>query len=106
MFVHSSVSQFYKMPTLNQFDNYLECMGLYGIDALYCVADTFIKPDPDSELYNFTVEYSKDTKRYFRHDNLVRGLCVNTCRKIVGKLATNEENYLVEKFPIDSKVSF
>jgi hypothetical protein len=94
------------MPTLNRFDNYHECMGTFGSDALYCVADTFIKPDSDSELYKFIKEYSRDTKKHFRHDNLVRGLCVNSCKEIVKNLGIGEDKYLVEKFPIDSKVSF
>lgn len=81
-------------------------MGLYGVDAIYCVADVVVKPDTDSDLYKFISEYNKDTKRHYRHDNLVRGLCVNTCQEIVGKLEINEENILTEKFSIDLKVSF
>ena len=93
------------MPTLNRFDDYHKCMGTYGENALYCVADTFIKPDSSSELYKFIKEYSRDTKKHFRHDNLVRGLCVNSCEKIVNKLGSKADEYYVEKFPIDSNVS-
>lgn len=100
-----SVSQFYRMPTLNRFDNYHECMGVYGEEALYCIADAFIKPDSNSEIYNLIADYNRDVKTHFRHDNLVRGLCVNKCRQVIEKFQTSEENYLVEKFEIDSKVS-
>lgn len=79
-------------------------MGVYGKDALYCVADTFIKADYDSDLYKFIIEYNKDTKKHFRHDNLVRGLCANKCRDVVQKLGSEAKNFLVEKFPVDSKV--
>lgn len=92
------------MPTLNRFDNYHECLGTFGNEAVYCVADTFVKPDQDSEVYKFIKEFNKDTKKHFRHDNLVRGLCVNSCKQIVEKLGIKQEDYYVEKFPIDSKV--
>lgn len=100
-----SVNHFYQMPTLNRFDNYHECMGTFGEDALYCVSDTFIKPDNDSKLYKFIKEYSKDTKKHFRHDNLVRGLCVNSCKELIANVK-NESQFLVERFQTDSKVSW
>lgn len=91
------------MPVLNRFDNYHECLGTYGDEAVYCVADTFTKPDESSELYKLIVKYSSDTKKHYRHDNLVRGLCVNTCKEKIAKLGYEAEKYFVEKFPIDSK---
>lgn len=92
------------MPKLNVFDDYNECMGKYGDEALYCLVDTHIKPDR-SELFNLIRHYSKNIKKNFRHDNLVRGLCVNKCREIVERLGSNKTQYFVEKFPTDTKVS-
>lgn len=88
-----------------RFDDYEQCMGIYEEEALYCVVNTYVKPDPRSELYKFMMDFSKNRKQHFRHDKLQRGLCVNTCRSLVQKMGRNAQKYHVSRFPMDSKVS-
>lgn len=88
-----------------RFDDYEQCMGNYESEALYCVVNSYIKPDPQSELYKFIMDFSKNKKQHFRHDKLQRGLCVNTCQRLIQKMGRNSNRYLVKKFPMDSKVS-
>lgn len=78
-------------------------MGIYQKDAIYCVVNTYIKPD-DSALYKSILEYSKNKKQHFRHDKVTRGLCMNICQRNL-KRSAKAEKYFVEKFPMDSKVS-
>ena len=41
------------MPSLYKFDDYDTCIGVYQGDAKYCVVNTYIKPDNESELYRY-----------------------------------------------------
>jgi hypothetical protein len=92
------------MPKIYRFDDFDLCMGLYDTEALYCVVNTFIKPDHLSKLYNFIKDFSSNTKQHFRHDKLQRGLCVNGCQSVVATMGKQSNDFLVEKFPMDSKV--
>lgn len=99
-------SQYFHMPMVYHFDDYEQCMGIYEGQALYCVANTYVKPDASSKLYNYIMEFSANKKQHFRHDKLQRGLCINTCQKVLKKLKRNAEKYFVKIFPMDSKVNF
>lgn len=92
------------MPKIFRFDDYDLCMGLYNTKALYCVVNTFIKPDPKSELYEYIKNYSSNKKQHFRHDKLQRGLCVNGCKKVISQMEKKPSDYFVKKFDFDSKV--
>lgn len=91
------------MPAVYRFDDYEECMGLDQEKALYCVVNTYIKPD-ESELYGLIKNFSMNTKQHFRHDKLQRGLCMRSCEKTLEKLGNDSAKYFVKKFPMDSKV--
>jgi hypothetical protein len=93
------------MPMVYRFDDYEQCMGIYENEALYCVVNTYVKPDYRSELYRYMKDFSKNTKQFFRHDKLQRGLCINSCQQAVIKMGRNSQKYFVRKFPMDSKVS-
>lgn len=94
----------FNLPTLNLYDNFQECLGLYpGGD--YCVVDTMIKPDYDSKLYNEIIDYNKDVKKHFRRDMLTRGLCIERCNKIIAEIQAESENFIVEEFPRNVTVS-
>jgi hypothetical protein len=93
------------MPMVYRFDDYEQCMGIYERDALYCIVNTHLKPEPKSELYRFIKNFSTNTKQFFRHDKLQRGLCVNGCQKAIIKMGKSSQKYFVKKFPMDTKVS-
>lgn len=98
-------TEYFRMPMLYRFDDYEKCFGLYESKALYCVVNSFIKPDGKSQLYKFIDKFSSNRKQHLRHDKLQRGICINSCEEIVQKLGRNANNYFVEKFPMNSKVS-
>lgn len=93
------------MPDLYRFDDYDKCIGSHDAKALYCVVNSFIKPESGSELYRLIRNFSSNHKQHLRHDKLQRGVCVNECRELVGKLGEDSGKYFVEEFPMDSKVS-
>lgn len=93
------------MPNLYQFDDFEKCLGdINEKTTLYCVVNSYIKPDANSELYNLIANFSSNRKQHLRHDKLQRGLCLNSCKKVVQSLGDESQKYLVEKFPMDSKV--
>lgn len=96
------------MPDLFQFDDFEKCSALSDINApvKYCVVRTFIKPDKASQLYKFIHEFSEKEKQHFRHDKLDRGICMTNCEKLVEDLGDEAENYFIESFPMDSKLTF
>lgn len=96
------------MPILNKLDNYDECMQVYNEKAKYCLVRTAIKPDPSSELYNFIVEFSSRKKQHFRHDKLLRGVCLNNCQKLLSELDSlksgESDSFYVPPFNLDYDV--
>jgi hypothetical protein len=90
------------MPEVYKFDNYEECIGS---NDLYCVVNSFIRPDDSSELYQYIKKISDRKKVHLRHDKLQRGLCINKCESKLTQKANGSKNYFVENFPMDSKVN-
>lgn len=101
------VTEYFKMPDINLFADYDRCMALspHQNSPAYCVVNTFIKPDPLSELYNYIKDFSKLEKQHFRHDKLHRGICVKDCLSLVKELGSEAKNYFVEKFPMDANLT-
>jgi hypothetical protein len=64
---------------------------------------TALKPD-DSELYKFIVEFSSKKKVHFRHDKLTRGICINTCKKLLDEMGPAADQFFVPEFELDYKV--
>jgi hypothetical protein len=99
--IRLSVDDYYRMPDLYKFDNFAQCSA---DDSLYCVVNSFIKPDESSSLYNQIKEFSKHRKIHLRHDKLQRGLCIRNCESKVFEMGNQSDSYFVEDFPRDSKV--
>lgn len=78
--------KYFQMPILNKLDDYDACMEVHKEKARYCIVRTAIKPDLSSENYNFIVEFSSRKKQHYRHDKLIRGVCLNTCQKLLNEL--------------------
>ena len=93
------------MPNLNKVESYDACLGTYEEEAKFCYVKTYIKPDDTSELYNYIRNFSSMVKQHFRHDKLVRGVCMNSCKEIIDKMGNYSDEYFVPKFPMDTKVS-
>lgn len=103
--IRLSASEYFRMPSIYRFDNYEECMGIYEDKAFYCIINTYIKPNEQSELYGLIKDFSGNRKQHFRHDKLQRGLCMNKCWKTLYRLGNDSGKYFVGEFPMDSKVS-
>lgn len=100
-FEKSSVDEYFKMPALYKFDDYLQCFDSSGY---YCVVNSFIKPDNISSLYNQIKDFSSFKKIHLRHDKLQRGICINKCEMNVLETGNSSEKYFVSDFPMDAKV--
>jgi hypothetical protein len=95
------------MPHLNKFDDYDECMDVYKDQAKYCYVRSAIKPDGNSEIYKFIAEFSSNVKQHFRHDRLTRGVCINSCAKLIINLDSDANSYYQPDFDnISSSVLF
>lgn len=99
-----TASTYYRMPDVYKFDDFDNCLGLYGSEATYCVASSFIKPDNNSELYKAIESFSSKTKQHLRHDKLQRGICLNSCKDLLQKLGNGSQKYFVDEFVMNSKV--
>lgn len=92
------------MPNIYKFDDFDNCLGSFGEKAVYCIANSFIKSDRDSELNESIKSFSSKTNQHLRHDKLQRGICLNPCKKLVESLGDESRKYFVDEFPMDSKV--
>lgn len=104
-FANASKGALAEMPKLYQFDDFKQCSETYREKALYCIVNSRIKPDEDSELYRFIEVFSRNLKQSLRHDKLQRGLCMNSCEETVRQVGNDSDKYFQRKFPMDSKVS-
>jgi hypothetical protein len=50
------------------------------------------------------VEFSSKKKVHFRHDKLTRGICVNTCKKLIAEMGLAADDFFVPEFELDYKV--
>jgi len=103
-----TANEYYKLPDLYHFGDYQKCIGSStdSSSPAYCIVNSFIKPDNESELYNHIREFSKRTKQHYRHDKLERGICLADCAKLVEELGDEAGDYFVESFPMDSRLTF
>lgn len=92
------------MPDVYKFDDFDNCLGVFDTSAVYCVVNSFIRPDLESELYGIIRKFSTKTKQHLRHDKLQRGICFNSCKKLIESIGNESEKYFVDEFPMDSKV--
>lgn len=106
VFLFFKAEQYFKMPELNRFSDYDECMAVFEKEAKYCFVKTAIKPDETSELYRFIRDFSNKKKQHFRHDKLNRGVCLNSCRKIISDIGLESDKYFVPKFSLNYSVIF
>jgi hypothetical protein len=95
------------MPKLNLLDDYDECMDVYKYEAKYCYVKSIIKPPVHSSpVFDFIKEFSSNAKQHYRHDKLVRGICLNKCAKLITTLNNSIDQYYQPPFGIlDSKAS-
>lgn len=100
-----SVEKYYKMPPLNFFEDYDECMGVHGSGATYCYVQTIITPDKSSDIYQQIETFSSLKKQHFRHDKLTRGICIDSCEKLLDDLNITGNELYVPKFEIDFRVN-
>ena len=100
-----TVDEYSLMPNLYRFDDYEKCFDVFQEKALYCVVNSYIKPDLSSDLYKLIDAFSSNQKQHLRHDKLQRGLCINICDQKVQRLGNESTKYLIENFPKDSNVS-
>lgn len=91
--------KYFSMPKLNLLDDYDECMDSYKDDAKYCYVKSIIKPPAHpSVVFDYIKEFSSNVKQHYRHDKLVRGICLNKCAKLVKSLNISIDHYYQPPF--------
>lgn len=97
------VTEYYSLPQLYRYDDYDRCLEE---NSLYCLVDAVIKPNRSIDLWNVIEKFSNDTKHFFRHDHLQRGVCVNRCKALLGKFdKATQLTYYLDKFDNIVRVS-
>lgn len=99
-----SVSSFYRMPPIYQFDDYDKCLSVNP--STYCIVYAEIEPNHFSQLWNQIDIYSKDINRHFRHDRLHFGVCIERCKILLESLTVFERQQLYDKRVEKNEVSF
>lgn len=78
------------MPAMFQADPYSECFEVEDIKftrTAYCIVDVYVKPNRSSRMWKVFEESSRHWKTQYHHEHLVRGICVNRCRKLFSRFA-------------------
>lgn len=75
------------MPRIAQLESYDECFTRNAkfSKASYCVADAYINPNESSQLWNVIQRNSHPWKTQYRHDHLVYGICIGSCKSMLSK---------------------
>ncbi|XP_058832018.1 O-acyltransferase like protein-like [Topomyia yanbarensis] len=90
------------MPVLHQYDSFESCMRSKPL-ARFCVVKTVVKPNNQSEIWRIIEKYSKYSYQY-RHSVLTRGVCVESCEKLVSEMSVAQrELYYQKKFDVNFK---
>lgn len=50
--IFSDLPDYDKMPPVHLHDDYLGCLKDYGDETVYCTGKTYVKPDPNSAVWN------------------------------------------------------
>lgn len=79
------------MPRLYEFDSFSGCPPPSGFlenkAPDYCVLNVKIrKPEKSSKIYRLISNFSSDPKQQFKHDELKRGICLQSCFELHEKL--------------------
>ena len=102
-----NMTEYYGMPKLFIYDEFDRCLTEHDENAVYCIVDTVIKPNNSATIWPIIEKYTNDTKRHFRHDRVQRGICMNRCEKLIGRLTkVVQQTYYLHKFNYSAKVSF
>uniref|UniRef100_A0A336LVC1 CSON002115 protein n=1 Tax=Culicoides sonorensis TaxID=179676 RepID=A0A336LVC1_CULSO len=86
-----NLKDYFRMPLMSSYDPYDPCMFSSTTNrSIYCITRTKIKPDPSNSVWNYTEAFSSKTKLHFRHDVIMRGICIESCMKKISQLSAEE----------------
>ncbi|XP_023303317.2 nose resistant to fluoxetine protein 6 [Lucilia cuprina] len=91
-----NMTQYYKMPSLYDLDDYDRCLQEFNDFSMYCFvrADVIPQRDNNNEAWQAIEEISMYYKHHFQHRHLYYGICVQWCQLEIDKLAKDEANDL------------
>ncbi|KFB48583.1 hypothetical protein ZHAS_00016569 [Anopheles sinensis] len=78
------VDEYDLMPPLFHYENVTNCFERYS-NSLYCVVKTVVQPNDSSEIWR-TIEKVSKLPSYHEHSQLDRGMCVESCVRLVNGL--------------------
>lgn len=85
----STVTQYYEMPQLYDFDDYDRCLQEFGASddtATYCFVRAEVQPNGTTAAWRAIQEISKYDRHHFDHRQLYFGLCVHKCEAQLAEL--------------------
>lgn len=79
------------MPALHQLDDYDLCLDKPA--GSYCLVYVEIEPNASSTLWRLIDSVSRDSKHRFRHDVVLRGVCLESCRRTLNDSSGPIQSY-------------
>lgn len=75
------------MPKMFHLEPYDECFidDVKFSENSYCIVDVYITANKSSELWRTIERNSKPWKTQYRHNHLLRGVCMNRCKQQMAK---------------------
>lgn len=85
------------IPHMFNLDFYDECFKFREKYAknVYCMGDVYIKPNESSQIWNEIVKSSYVQQTQFRHDHLVKGICISKCKALMSKFDVITQNQFI-----------
>ncbi|XP_058123498.1 uncharacterized protein LOC131294658 [Anopheles ziemanni] len=84
--------EYHRMPPLFHYESVTDCFERYST-SLYCVVKTVVQPNQSSEIWR-TIEKISKLPSYHEHSLLDRGLCVDSCIRLVDGLGPETASFL------------
>ncbi|XP_037942965.1 uncharacterized protein LOC119675818 [Teleopsis dalmanni] len=84
-----NMTDYYKMPSLYDFDDYDRCLTEFNNLSTYCFVRADVIPKNDSVSWRVITEISKYNKHHFNHRHLYFGLCVKWCEDALSQFQEN-----------------
>lgn len=101
-----TVTEYYGMPSLYDFDDYDRCLQEFNHLSVYCFVRADVLPEPRLEAWQAIRDISQYYKHHFDHGHLYYGICVEWCQMQIDALTQEEADDLFKGILVNnSKVS-
>ncbi|XP_073820286.1 uncharacterized protein [Musca autumnalis] len=99
-----NMTQYYKMPPLNDLDDYDRCLQEFNDESLYCFVRADIIAQPNVEAWQVIRNVSQCVKHHFNHSHLYFGICLEWCQSQIDALPNDDVRDLYKGILKNNKV--